>query len=770
MGTNDFTYQVGLKLDNKGYIVAVNQATGETVQFDRALDGAGETSKRFSAAGVGSMVAVAAAAGAAYVAISTLKNLTVELTNATIDQAAEQETLRTRLETFTGSAESAEKRLKELLTLAANTPLRLNNLIEAEIQLRNYGGALLATNDYMVLVGDAATAVDRPINDVAKWFGRAYQAIQNGDPLGQVYEGLRDLGIAAPEVAKEVDRLRASGEDVNQVWSVFASGFKRYAGAMEKGSKTFNGLVSTMDENWGQLLTTIGEHGPLDVAKKTIKEISDNLLELNENGELGQNIGLAIAEGLQLATQASVAFFESLGTISNIVLFTKSSFGDMVLFGQKALAEFHKATYTMMKPLFLLLDQIDNVVGDGTLWDKSLKNIDQIKESFDGAIENLEEERRAEEEAQLRMVNQISRLKSTIKEIGDEIDKAQEASIAKIKEQLKQAKQVNEELEESGKSVSESVYGFEQALKQLQDGSTIDTTGQLAMISAQMEWNHVLEESIELADRYKSSEEKRQEEIERITDQIELLKGAGEEAAPIIERLEVALDRLLNPESKKKKKGQSMADQLMTLQDVAADMRYSFEDMVASMLVGASSISDAFQGMIDNVIASLAQYAAEWITHQLIILATQKTATATDIAVDKASIASDFVRGVAGINAWAYSIPFAGPAIAAAYTAQMLAGLAAAQAIAPTITGFAEGGVIEPVYGGQVILAGEAGKREVIAPEDNFIEWADQVASGSVGPGRGGLTINVHGSINGKKEFDEMIYGAEKRLARRFAR
>lgn len=760
------TYDIKLKMDAKGYLVAVNQATGETKKLSESLTDIDRQGGQAGTTGAAGMLKFAAAAGAVFVAVKAVQTIVVGLAKASIQSAAGFETMRTRLETFTGSVDSAASRIEELATIAANTPNSLESILDTEIQLRAFGGALLATNQNLLLVGDAAAAVGQPINEIGNWFGRAYTAIQDGKPLGEVFNRLRELGLATPGVSDEIERLQKAGADANEVWSVFSAQFERFTGSMERQAGTFNGLVSTMKDNWVLLLSEIGDNGPLQVAKTTISEIIEIMQEVQSDGAKASRIGYLIAEGMIFATDSAIKFLQATAFISKSAVVAGSTFSTLTQKVREWTLALVDSTISGIAPgLFFLTALEKSVTGQTKLFGGLVGQIGDFRSNLKGAVDILGDQLDEQNEAAAKTFENIVNVENALGAMRKRLSEAQRERLAQLKEE--------------GAEVEKQANAAAEAVDKIQTGSTrgtVDTVGGssaiAAILGATLEYSSALVEANKLIEDNKTAEERRAEKLETVSQAIEKLQEVGATATPEFEKLAELQQRLLYPEpteSKQKTFIEQLEEQLYSLEDLTADIYYSFADMFQGIISGSVSAKDAIKGMYQSMIASLAQYVAERIAKAIFANTVEAALNKQNAAQNIVGTASDLTRASAAIYAWAQAIPFGGAAIAQAYIAQMMTNMAATKALATAIPAFAQGGIINPISGGQVILAGEAGERELIAPEKNFMQWANEVTGGGASGGPK-FETHVHGSIISENDFMRMHTKSQKRLARSFAR
>jgi hypothetical protein len=219
------------------------------------------------------------------------------------------ETFTSQFETLLGSKALANERLEELAVFGVETPFELPEIVEASRQLEVFGGAAIATGDNLRLIGDMAAGVNQPIQGVAFWIGRMYDAMQNGQPFGEASMRLQEMGILSGDVRREIEEMAKSGEDGTAVFERFAERVgSKFAGNMERLSKTLGGVQSNLADFQGNLLRVSGK----ELFEEFRQANVDFLATLSENEEgitaIGQNIGGIMADILRLGRELSSGF------------------------------------------------------------------------------------------------------------------------------------------------------------------------------------------------------------------------------------------------------------------------------------------------------------------------------------------------------------------------------------------------------------------------------------------------------------------------------
>ena len=189
------------------------------------------------------------ATGAALAGIGRVANGFVLAGTRAVSMNAELETSTLQFETLMGDADAAAEHVQGLFDFAAKTPFETGPIIAASRQMRVFGGDALDTQDNLTRVGDTAAAVGAPIEDISFWVGRAYAAIQGGQPFGEAAQNLMQMGAVSPDVIAEMNRLADSGASADDVFGVLQDHMDGFSGAMEKQAGTWEGLKATISDS-----------------------------------------------------------------------------------------------------------------------------------------------------------------------------------------------------------------------------------------------------------------------------------------------------------------------------------------------------------------------------------------------------------------------------------------------------------------------------------------------------------------------------------------
>lgn len=280
---NGISYQ--LNLDNAG--------------FQRGLGEARSAVSGFSSLVRPQMMMVAASVAGAALAVKGISTAFREA-RAAVGEAANRETMETAFIPLLGSAKAARERMAELADFAAHTPFQLPGIAAASRTLESLTDGALSTGDGLRLVGDAASAQNTPIEEMAVTIGRLYSGLDSGRPVGEAMQRLQELGAISPDVRAKLEKLQAEGKKGSEVWQVAAEELARFSGGMELQSQTWNGKISTLSDNWAQVRAEFGK--PIMDALKPL--LDEGIGSLESMAAKAREIGETIAYAMRFMIEA----------------------------------------------------------------------------------------------------------------------------------------------------------------------------------------------------------------------------------------------------------------------------------------------------------------------------------------------------------------------------------------------------------------------------------------------------------------------------------
>jgi hypothetical protein len=220
-------------------VTAEDRASGVLSNIGGALGGVGRIATGAAIGGIALVGGALAMAGRSAIAMNS-----------------DLETSQLQFETLMGDATRAEEHVRSLFDFAAKTPFETGPIIEASRIMQVFGGDALNTDENLTRIGDTAAAVGAPIEDIGFWVGRAYAAIQGGQPFGEAAQNLMQMGAVSPDVIAKMNEMRDAGASQDEIFKVLTDHMDGYSGAMEKQAGTWSGLMATISDSLNMAAAT----------------------------------------------------------------------------------------------------------------------------------------------------------------------------------------------------------------------------------------------------------------------------------------------------------------------------------------------------------------------------------------------------------------------------------------------------------------------------------------------------------------------------------
>jgi hypothetical protein len=296
---------MGFTVDIKGNASHLDK-TIKNVKTSLSAIGSVATTAATSLAGIG------VAGGAALTAF------VVSSSNA----ASNIESLTMQFETLLGGADAAGKRMEEIVKFAASTPFEIVELAATSKLLQTMGGTMLATGEGLRMVGDAASIVGKPLEEIGLHIGRVFAAMTSGTSAGESVGRLQELGLITGDVKRELEALAAAQKKgtVEVLTSEKALAklkgiLSANEGAMARLAATTQGKLSNMKDNISQLQVAFGT-GFNNGLKHALDATNTFLPQLEQRfTDAGNMIGIAMTESIQGNHEKFILIGETVGTI-----------------------------------------------------------------------------------------------------------------------------------------------------------------------------------------------------------------------------------------------------------------------------------------------------------------------------------------------------------------------------------------------------------------------------------------------------------------------
>ena len=269
-------------LDSNGAIKNLEKLEDKSSKLNGVLSKAGSI-------GAGAFKAVSAGVVASGTAVASLIGYGVTY-NAEIEQ------LTTSFEVMTGSAEKAAEITEKLKQMGAETPFETKDLAEVTQLLMNYGIEADTAIERMSMLGDISQGSADKMQRIAMAYGQmssagkvsledikqmieaGFNPLQEisdttGESMASLYDRISDGTLSIDEITASMKRSTSEGG--------------KYFKSMEKQSKTLNGQISALKDNFSSLAGTLAN----DVSGQLTTTI------LPEINQLISDMELAFSEG-----------------------------------------------------------------------------------------------------------------------------------------------------------------------------------------------------------------------------------------------------------------------------------------------------------------------------------------------------------------------------------------------------------------------------------------------------------------------------------------
>jgi hypothetical protein len=229
------TYSIQVAVDSTSAVTAsrnltaMEQATGRS---ERALSSLGSVAK---------------IAGSALAGIS-IASMAKDILKVNM----EFESLRTSLETVTGSAKNAKIAFEGINTFAAKTPYSVKEVTEAFIKMKALG--LSPTEKALTSFGNTASAMSKSLNQMVE----AVSDAATGE-----FERLKEFGIKANKQGDNIKFTFKGVETKVKDSSTAITGYLQklgdtdFAGGMERQGQTIKGTLSSLADAWDNFIDHI---------------------------------------------------------------------------------------------------------------------------------------------------------------------------------------------------------------------------------------------------------------------------------------------------------------------------------------------------------------------------------------------------------------------------------------------------------------------------------------------------------------------------------
>lgn len=205
--------------------------------------------------------------GAMYIQAYLVGQGMTGLLNSIVQVRGQFQQLEIAFGTMLGNEQKAKALMDQMIDTAAHTPFDLMGVASGAKQLLAYGEAADKVNDTLVRLGNIASGLSIPLNDIVYLYGttmvqgRLYaqdvrQFTGRGIPL--VKELAKMYGVTAEEINNMVSAGKIGFPDVEKVINSLTDAGGQFYNLMEKQSASLTGMISNLEDAWDGMLNGIG--------------------------------------------------------------------------------------------------------------------------------------------------------------------------------------------------------------------------------------------------------------------------------------------------------------------------------------------------------------------------------------------------------------------------------------------------------------------------------------------------------------------------------
>ena len=248
--------------------------------------------------------------------------------------------LEVAFEVMLGSAEKADELMNQLVQTASTTPFDLQGVANGAKQLLAYGTSADKVNETLVRLGDIASGLSIPLNDLVMLYGTTQtqgrlftqdlrQFMGRGLPL--VRELAKQFGVTESKVGELVTAGKVGFPQVQKAIESLTNEGGQFAGLMEKQSKTISGQISNLEDSIDMMFNNIGKssEGLISGALGAVNTLIENYEKVGEalfyvieavGAYKAALIAVAIVQRANNALIAQAALEKKLAAAAGVVL------------------------------------------------------------------------------------------------------------------------------------------------------------------------------------------------------------------------------------------------------------------------------------------------------------------------------------------------------------------------------------------------------------------------------------------------------------------
>lgn len=246
------------------------------------------------------------------------------------------ETYSTNLTTLLGgSKEKADELLNDLKEMASTTPYQTSGLIKATQTMLSFGMSVDDAKKSLQAIGDIAMGDSQRMDSLTLAFSQVQSAgkLTGQDLLQMINAGFNPLNEISKMTGKSVSQLKEemskgaiSAEMVSQAFQHATSEGGLFYQGMEKGAQTTAGKISTLKDNFNELLGSLTEN-LLPIFTKLVEKLT-SIVQWFSKLSPGVKTVIGVILGLSMILGPIVTY---IGTIITLVGYLKVVVGALNL-------------------------------------------------------------------------------------------------------------------------------------------------------------------------------------------------------------------------------------------------------------------------------------------------------------------------------------------------------------------------------------------------------------------------------------------------------
>lgn len=290
-------------VDNSGIDTEIKKTESKLGGLDPPIK---KTSSKFSGLGKVGVTALKGI-GTAFVGLASTAGAGIAaVAKMGIEYNAQMQSYQTAFTTMLGNAEKAQKLTDDLKEMAAQTPLAMTDLADASQILLAFGSSAEELPDQLKRLGDVAQGDAQALGTMATAFGRVqsngYASLEEINMM--IDQGFNPLNIIAEQTGETMaevrDRVSEGGvsfEELSNALQIATDEGGQFFNAMQNQSETFEGQMSTLQDNLSALAGALTENLFGSLAENTLPQVNAWVDELMNAAETGGVQGAIEASG-----------------------------------------------------------------------------------------------------------------------------------------------------------------------------------------------------------------------------------------------------------------------------------------------------------------------------------------------------------------------------------------------------------------------------------------------------------------------------------------